>query len=237
MTISNSTMKALWAAAGGMCSFTDCTEKLFSVSLEKSTPYTLGEMAHIKGERFGSSRYDLAQDPIERNAFANLILLCPNHHTLVDKKENEGAFNTDRLKQIKAAHEKYISTALTVPGMNLPALANELSILTGANKAVWTKYGPSSELANKNPHDEAAYAIWTRERVSTIVPNNRKIASLLIDHRRLLGATDQQTIEEFLLHFRSYEEWVNSNDDYKPVVRYPIEFDELINRIADARKL
>ena len=42
--------------------------------------------------------------PAERHAFENLILLCGNHHTVVD--DDEEAYTVERLLAMKAAHEQ-----------------------------------------------------------------------------------------------------------------------------------
>ncbi|WP_143337867.1 HNH endonuclease, partial [Cronobacter sakazakii] len=82
MSISEKSIKLLWSNAAGICSFRGCNEKL---SVEESAgvaPYTLGEMAHIKGNKPGSNRYDIDQSSAERDSYENLILLSPTHHTL-----------------------------------------------------------------------------------------------------------------------------------------------------------
>lgn len=62
-----------------------------------------GEVCHIKGARLGSARYDDQQTDLERHAYANLILMCPTHHTVID--DDEETYTVDRLCKIKAAHE------------------------------------------------------------------------------------------------------------------------------------
>ncbi|HAY96656.1 HNH endonuclease, partial [Shewanella sp.] len=54
-------------------------------------------MAHIKGNKLGSNRYDPEQTDVERDSYENLILLCPTHHTLIDKAENESEFSVELL--------------------------------------------------------------------------------------------------------------------------------------------
>ncbi|MBU0538393.1 MAG: HNH endonuclease, partial [Gammaproteobacteria bacterium] len=88
MAITNKSIKLLWSNAAGICSFSDCTEKLSVEQAAGVAPYTLGEMAHIKGNKPGSNRYDQSQSNTERDSYENLILLCPTHHTLIDKEEN-----------------------------------------------------------------------------------------------------------------------------------------------------
>jgi hypothetical protein len=62
-----------------------------------------GEVCHIKGVRPGSARYDPDQSDVERHAYANLILMCPTHHTVID--DDEEAYTVERLCKIKAGHE------------------------------------------------------------------------------------------------------------------------------------
>ncbi|MER8840889.1 hypothetical protein NKH86_19315 [Mesorhizobium sp. M0913] len=64
----------------------------------------VGEVCHIKGAKPGSARHDPAQSPEERHAFANLILMCPTHHTVVD--DDEESYPVDRLVRLKRDHEE-----------------------------------------------------------------------------------------------------------------------------------
>jgi len=49
----------------------------------------------------GKEKIDCQIDSID-----NLILLCPNHHTLIDKNRQE--FTTEKLKEMKQLHEEKI---------------------------------------------------------------------------------------------------------------------------------
>lgn len=62
-----------------------------------------GEVCHIKGTRPGSARYDPGQTDVDRHAYANLVLMCPTHHTVID--DDEEAYTVEHLRKIKAAHE------------------------------------------------------------------------------------------------------------------------------------
>jgi len=52
-------------------------------------------MAHICGDKPGANRHDAGQTDAERDDYQNLILLCPTHHTLIDRKENESVYTVD----------------------------------------------------------------------------------------------------------------------------------------------
>jgi hypothetical protein len=90
-------LKKLFARSGNRCAFSKCKAAI----VDNST--LLGEVAHIKGLNPGSARYDPAQTSEERNAYSNLILLCANHHTVID--DDEGSYTVERLHSMKKAHE------------------------------------------------------------------------------------------------------------------------------------
>ncbi len=90
-------LKKLFARSGNRCAFPKCKAPI----IHQDT--LLGQVAHIKGLNLGSARHDISQTPEERNAYPNLILLCPNHHTTID--DDEVSYSVERLLSIKAAHE------------------------------------------------------------------------------------------------------------------------------------
>lgn len=231
MTISEKTIKILWSNAAGRCSFTGCQERLTGEQAAQSAPYTLGEMAHIKGKKIGSNRYDASQNEEQRDSYENLILLCPTHHTLIDVPENESLYSPDILTSMKNEHEASVTHRLDSATIsNISDLKNQIAIYLAENRQAWLQYGPQSENARRMPHNEQLYAIWLSERLSTIVPNNRLIAELLRTHRNLFDRPDQAIISQYLAHVNSYEKWVNDEIPYQAVLRFPIEFDNLINR-------
>lgn len=229
MAITEKSIKLLWSNAAGRCSFAECYERLTVERAASSAPHTLGEMAHIKGKNRGSNRYDEAQTDKERDSYENLILLCPNHHTLIDKPENEETYSVDVLTQMKITHEKQISTRLEATSVSdVNALKDHIAIFLAENHQAWLQYGPLSDNALKNPHSDEIYAIWLSERLSTIVPNNRMIVGLLDKYRNLLDRSAQGIVSQFLMHAQSYEKWVNDEIPYQAVLRFPVVFETLI---------
>lgn len=229
MSITNKSIKLLWSNAAGRCSFRSCGEKLSVEEAEGVTPYTLGEMAHIKGNKPGSNRYDIAQSAVDRDGYENLILLCPTHHTLIDREENEAAYPVELLHEMKREHESFISTRLQGSTIdNIEQLKDKVAPYMAENYQAWEQYGPMSENAKKNPNSDQVYALWTSERLSTIVPNNREIAALVLENRELFSRREQKVISKFIQHVESYEQWVHDKIPYSAVQRFPSEFEELI---------
>jgi len=62
----------------------------------------IGEIAHIVGVRPGASRYDPDFPRSRLHELDNLLLLCPNCHTEIDKHPSR--FTVDELRQMKTAH-------------------------------------------------------------------------------------------------------------------------------------
>jgi hypothetical protein len=235
MAISQKSVKILWSASGGRCAFPNCWERLCFHEAETAAPFTLGDMAHICGEKPGSNRHDPAQTAAERDDYQNLILLCPTHHRLIDRKENEPIYTVEVLLKIKADHEARVLSRLDPECMKSKAdIARAIQPLLEENRQSWEQYGPLSDLARTQPHNEAAHAVWVSERLSVIVPNNRKIASKLDAHKGQFDAGEQAMISAFLLHVRSYEQWVQDTIPYAAVKRFPMEFDALIRGLSDA---
>lgn len=98
------TVKRLFALSGNVCAFPGCTILL------ASTGNLAGHICHIKGARPGAKRYDPSQTDEERHDLANLMLMCPTHHQVIDS--NDSIFSVAALTQVKAAHEQRMSPQL-----------------------------------------------------------------------------------------------------------------------------
>ena len=90
-------IKKLFARSGNRCAFPKCCA---SMVVDQTS---IGEICHIKGEKPTSKRYDPSQTNLERHAYDNLILMCPNHHTVID--DDDEAYTVEHLRKIKASHE------------------------------------------------------------------------------------------------------------------------------------
>jgi len=91
------TIKRLFAVSGDMCAFPKCTQPL--VHLGKVT----GRICHIKAAKLGGPRHDVTQSEEERHGFANLLIMCPIHHDVIDA--DIVTYTVERLAAIKADHE------------------------------------------------------------------------------------------------------------------------------------
>jgi hypothetical protein len=234
MGFSPKTIKLLWGNAAGRCAFPGCGALLSFPESGKIAPHTIGEMAHIRGDKLGSNRHDPGQSDDERNAYANLILLCPTHHTVVDKPENVGAYTVNMLLNMKLWHERDVADRFKkIVFTDKQQVALLIYPLLTQNHAVFMNYGPRSEVARRNPESEA-HAVWLAERLSTIVPNNRRMAEITATHAKLFTPDEQKVLATFEVHVRGYERWVNDETPYEGVMQFPKDFETLMSELARA---
>jgi len=234
MAITQKTIKLLWGSAAGRCSFPGCGKRLCLPESEESAPYTIGEMAHIRGEKPDALRHDASQTDAERNGYANLILLCPTDHTTIDKHENLKTYSVNALLNMKAQHEREVADRFKSDVCTTKEqVARLIHPLLVQNHTVFENYGPHSEVARKNPESQA-HAVWLSERLATILPNNRRMAELTAAHAGLFTPDEQKVLAAFEVHARGYERWVEDELAYEAVVRFPKEFDALISELARA---
>jgi len=97
----------LWVRAGGRCEFHGCNTCLLQDKLTTNEA-KLADIGHIVARSKDGPR---GNDPLpikERNHINNLILLCPNHHRLIDRKNLEKRFPKELLQKYKEEHENRI---------------------------------------------------------------------------------------------------------------------------------
>jgi hypothetical protein len=106
MAIKEKDLKLLWGRSGNRCSI--CRIEL-SFDAQHAT-FPVGEQAHIVGREKNGPRGQSPLTPEERDSYSNLLLLCPTHHAIIDKAEEE--YTVERLHEIKADHELWVRTSL-----------------------------------------------------------------------------------------------------------------------------
>jgi hypothetical protein len=92
-----------------MCAFPKCGKHLTYEAKVGDDTY-VGEAAHIRGEKPTAARYDATMTDEERDNVRNLIYMCTDHHTIIDKVEEDWPFAT--LQALKEAHESQVREAM-----------------------------------------------------------------------------------------------------------------------------
>lgn len=110
--ISEKTAKIIWSKAGGKCSYPNCFKQLVVSPENTNDPYAIiGEMAHIVGHSEDGPRGKEAFHGDDRDGPENLILLCTEHHTLIDQQPE--SHPAQWLYHIKEHHESWVLERLS----------------------------------------------------------------------------------------------------------------------------
>ncbi len=225
MAISEKNLKKLWGLAAGRCSRPGCEELLIKF-LCNEDPTVIGEMAHVISRKAGGPRGVSGGGD---DSYENLILLCPTHHTEVDKAPKE-VFTATVLHEWKQKHEENIRQVLQSPRYaDRTQLATTIKRLLIANKAAWQQFGPDSKEAIRNPLS-SSHKIWTLKKLSTIVPNNRKIICIIERNQDLFDMKDFPSCMDFVQHAEGFEG--NCYIRAEGIPRFPTSFEEVIDRYA-----
>jgi len=110
MSISQKVRKKLWGLSASRCAFDNCRKVLFEDGFGANGYILVGDEAHIISGQENGPRYssELPENIID--TYQNLILLCKEHHTVVDN--NTEKYTSEILKEIKAIHENWVYTSL-----------------------------------------------------------------------------------------------------------------------------
>jgi hypothetical protein len=92
----------VWTRSGGRCSFPGCSVALLLDTAEGDASL-VGQMAHIVAKSRQGPRGRDPLDDVGRRDAANFILLCPEHHKLVD--DHPRHFPVPVLRRMKHEHE------------------------------------------------------------------------------------------------------------------------------------
>lgn len=215
------TQRRLFASSAGYCQNPSCAEKLFDEAGGKS--FLIAEMAHVFAAQDDGPRPNAELSDEERGAFENLIVLCANCHTMVDKAPD--AFPDSLMKRWKREHEQKLSALFGVKRFeDRETVRDFIEPLLIENRTIFEMYGPHIQQAN-NPESGAAER-WKRKVLTIIIPNNRKVLTLADANRHLLSEGEKITKEKFRQHIDDLEAF-HIEEVRQDSSRFPIEMEHI----------
>lgn len=110
MAVTGRDKQILWGKAAGRCSHPSCRKQLIGDGGD-SEDVLVGEVAHIVAQSASGPRGEHDPPGSTRDGLANLILLCPEHHTTVDRQPAK--FPVAKLVQWKKDHEDWVVNKLS----------------------------------------------------------------------------------------------------------------------------
>ncbi|MGH8645520.1 MAG: HNH endonuclease [Gammaproteobacteria bacterium] len=111
MAIDPRTRQILWGKAGATCAFPGCRRQLVRDATPDDREVLVGEIAHIVAQSQSGPRRDVEVPGGNIDGYSNLILLCHEHHELIDQQQH--TYPVERLLQFKTDHEEWVRVRLS----------------------------------------------------------------------------------------------------------------------------
>jgi hypothetical protein len=100
----STTIRRLDKLSGNQCAEPSCEKNLIAEDGQS----IISKICHIEAASKNGPRWNENMTDDDRRDFSNLILLCDEHHTIIDNKVNERRFPVSLLKKWKTEHEAKI---------------------------------------------------------------------------------------------------------------------------------
>src|SRR5579871_138662 len=169
--------RELWGRAAARCQFSACNRLLYKSPVTQE-PVNLAEMAHIYSFSKDGPR---GRGPFQRksvglNDLLNLILVCHDCHTKIDRDKKGGRYSAGLLKGWKEAHETRVRIATGISANKKShvllygsRIGDEKSPLQAAAAfdAMFPDWYPADDrpvnLSMQSALDDSVGAFWTTE--------------------------------------------------------------------------
>ncbi len=154
-------------------------------------------MAHIFAANDDGPRPNAELSEEERGAYSNLILLCANCHTMIDKASEDFpdsvilSWKRQRVERLAA-----LFGAILLPSRDV--VRSHIAPLMLENKHILDEYGPDTD-ARYDAESNGA-EVWTRKMLTKILPNNRRILSILDANTDHMTSDERAVLEAFRQH-------------------------------------
>lgn len=169
-------VKLLWGRSAARCNEPSCRIVCVADATATEKDAIFGKIAHIFAHSDDGPRANPSLTPQQRDCYDNWILLCSNHHDVIDKQPD--SFPAKTLLTWKADHESWVHDSL---GTAMPSVSfAELEIVT---KAILTN--PSAPTDN-----------------FSVIPPKEKLArnslSPKVEQLVLMGMVKAREVESFV---------------------------------------
>ncbi len=220
---SSHTARRLFAASAGFCQNPKCHLPLFA---ETGSSYVLiGEIAHICAAQDNGPRSNAALLLKARGHFDNLILLCANCHTKVDKVPTE--YPDELILRWKRDQQVELERLFgAVAFDNREEVRAAIRPFLRCNTSLHKENGPDLDYRD-NPESGLALD-WKRMMRDRIIPNNRRILATLDANQAHLMHNEEHILELFRQHIYDLEARHILNAPVNAQRRFPAAMNDIM---------
>lgn len=244
MGIGQKDIKLLWGRSGNRCAV--CKTQLTQDKKAVTASFTLGEQAHIVGEKEDAARGKSPLSTNERNNYHNLILLCPTHHTEIDSNEED--YPVEKLYQIKSEHELWVTETLSET-IDHVMLAKQIAISSIIDSAVllckldnWTSFALAPDPRWDSDMIEKIYqfrqkviaTIWSKEFQR--LKDATTTLSILLNSAAQTFAENTDKYNNFLYPHKFYKAYGHNENYHEDLKKYDAWLDKCYYLLKESTK-
>jgi len=225
VSIKDNTKRRVFAESAGYCARPSCHLPLFP---DESEDIHFAELAHVIAATTGGPRDvpSSVMSAVERSEAQNLILLCANCHTIIDKDAK--TYTKEKVISWKRNHQNSLDITFGTKRFDTRAAARACFVVyADRNAASFRLHGPHTLSAANLGNSRAGK--WQRHVLSVIIPNNRIMLRLAEVNRELLTESESALVGEFSVHVEDLESRHLCNDWSAGGVLFPLGFDKLFD--------
>ncbi|WP_088233118.1 hypothetical protein [Bacillus cereus] len=137
--------------------------------------------------------------------------------------------NRKMIKEVlqEITDENMVNTVMVNKFNSREEVKKILHSLLKRNEAIFNEYGPHGR--HKEELFTDAPLMWEKLCIEEIVPNNKKIAELLIINEDLLLEQEEKVVGKFLLHQKGFECMVISGERNASIPLFPTEIKDILS--------
>jgi len=220
LNILTKTIKRLYALSGNQCAFPGCNERLYLPDA-----INMSKICHIEAAKENGARYNVNSNDEYRRSFENLILLCPNHHELVDYDEKK--YSVAVLKEMKKTHEDKMLLMKSESTLKYPHLPL-YDVIKYIGVKIFDTESDKPQNAH-NPQEKISYNNVIRYKfiIEKYAPYQAKLNSLY-DEIEKQGSLKKVFLLENINNFYLEEKGV-----YKTLENIKMNADDIIDKVKN----
>ena len=212
----------LFSDSGGYCQNPACNMPLFPEASDRHSHFA--EMAHIFAATDGGPRAKVEMSESDRANFNNLLLLCANCHTIIDKEPQ--TYTDELITAWKRDHKSKLQGLFGIREVSSRAdLRAEIDPLLNENRAIHEEFGPEQDYQFNPEAPEAR--VWKSRVRSSIIPNSNRILLLLDRNNLHLTTPEKLVLERFRIHIKGLiDHHINGSNDIN--ILFPADMNTIL---------
>lgn len=197
-----------------------------TLEFEEQERFTIGEMAHVIARKTNGPRGSENFPKDKLDTYENLILLCPTHHSMIDKAPKK--FTVDEILGWKKEHETRVNALLSGGWFDdKEDLFNATKNILLENIRIVNFCGPNSMVAKTNPLSNVS-ELWALKKEFNIIPNNTTIINNFERNIKYLDDKEKIIFHDFKVHAEMFKENNKFRMDAEAIPLFPIEFQNMV---------